>query len=459
VTWEFRTDPAWQEQLDWAREFVATQIEPLTLLWPYYHHVPPPPWLRPVIEPLKQQVRERGLWACHLGPELGGQGYGQVKLALLNEILGRSHWAPVIFGTQGPDTGNAEILAHYGTPEQKARYLQPLLDGEVFSCFAMTEPHAGADPRQIRTRAVRDGDEWVIDGEKFFASNVHQAAFIIAMAVTNPGVDPVRGMSMFLIPAGIPGLSILRPTVTMGHRPEDGVMLHPHVRFEQVRVPGASLLGGEGNAFVVAQTRLGGGRVHHSMRAVGQAQWAFDMMCERALSRTAHGTAIADKQLVQDAIAESWTQIQSLRLLVLQTAWQIDDAAARGGHAAVRGAVAAIKNLGAKVVHDVVQRSVHVHGALGISDEMPLADLWQTVPQYDIWDGPGEVHVTTLARQVLKGYQPAPGPWPTEWLPAKVAAARERYAAVLAQQAAYERDHPPGPVTALRGAATMAARS
>jgi acyl-CoA dehydrogenase len=174
------------------------------------------------------------------------------------------------------------------------------------------------------------------------------------------------------------------------------------------------------------------------MRAVGQAQWAFDMMCERALSRTAHGEAIANKQLVQAAIAESWTQIQSLRLLVLQTAWQIDDAAERGGHAAVRGAVAAIKNLGAKVVHDVVLRSLHVHGALGVSNEMPLADLWQTVPQYDIWDGPGEVHVGTLARQVLKQYRAAPCEWPTEWLPAKVAAARAKYAAALVEQAGYE---------------------
>jgi acyl-CoA dehydrogenase len=400
---------------------------------------------------LKQQVRDRGLWACHLGPELGGQGYGQVKLALLNEILGRSHWAPTIFGTQGPDTGNAEILAHYGTQEQKDRYLRPLLAGEVFSCFAMTEPHAGADPRQFRTRAVREGDHWVIEGEKFFSSNVHQADFIIAMAITDPDVDPVRGMSMFLIPTSEPGIEILRPTVTMGHRPEDGVMLHPHLRFDGVRVPAENVLGGEGNAFVVAQTRLGGGRVHHSMRAVGHAQWAFDMMCERALSRSAQGSLIADKQLVQEAIAESWTQIQCLRLLVLQTAWQIDDAADHGGHAAVRGAVAAIKNLGAKVVHDVVQRSVHVHGALGISNEMPLADLWQTVPQYDIWDGPGEVHVTTLARQILKQYQPAPGLWPTEWLPAKVEAARERFAATLAAQTAYERDNPPRPVGSLRG--------
>ena len=262
-------------------------------------------------------------------------------------------------------------------------------------------------------------------------------------------------MSMFLVPADTPGIGILRPTVTLGERPEEGAMLHPHLRLSGVRVPAESLLGGQGNAFVVAQTRLGGGRVHHSMRAVGTAQWAMDMMCERALSRRAQGTLIAEKQLVQQAIADSWTQIQGLRLLVLQTAWEIDRATERGGHAAVRGQVAAIKNLGAKVVHDVVERAVHVHGALGVSDEMPLARMWQVVPQYAIWDGPTEVHVTTLARQILKGYSPAPSLWPTEWLPAKLESARQRYETALAEQAAYEQAHPRS-VGTLHGALPVA---
>jgi acyl-CoA dehydrogenase len=452
MAWEFQTDPEWQAQLDWTRDFVKAEVEPLSLLWPHLHHTPPPPWLKAVIDPLKNRVRERDLWACHLGPELGGKGYGQVRLALLNEILGREEWAPTIFGTQGPDTGNAEILAVYGTPAQKARYLEPLLNGEVFSCFAMTEPHAGSDPREFTTRGARDGDEWVIDGAKFFSSNVHEAAFLIVMAVTDPSVDPVRGMSMFLVPADTPGIRIVRPTVTLGERPEEGAMLHPHVEFSGVRVGQESLLGGAGNAFVVAQTRLGGGRVHHSMRAVGTAQWAMDMMCERALSRRAQGSLIADKQLVQEAIAESWTQIQGLRLLVLQTAWEIDRAVEQGGHAAVRGQVAAIKNLGAKVVRDVVERAVHIHGALGVSNEMPLARMWQVVPQYAIWDGPTEVHVTTLARQILKSYTAAPGLWPSEWLPAKLESARARYGAALAQQAEYEALRPATPVGTLRGA-------
>src|SRR6476661_1122666 len=175
MAWEFATDPEWQEQLDWVRDFVATEVEPLTMLWPHLHHTPPPPWLRAVIDPLKQQVRDRGLWACHLGPELGGKGFGQLKLSLMNEILGRSSWAPIVFGCQAPDTGNAEIIAHYGTAAQKERYLQPLLDGELFSCYSMTEPHAGADPTLFKTSAVQDGDEWVINGRKFFSSNAKTA--------------------------------------------------------------------------------------------------------------------------------------------------------------------------------------------------------------------------------------------------------------------------------------------
>jgi acyl-CoA dehydrogenase len=431
MAWDFSTEPEFQRELDWMREFVETETEPLCLLWPGMDHTPPPPWLRKVIDPLKQRVRDRGLWACHLPPELGGHGYGQVKLALMNEIIGRNEWAPTIFGVQGPDTGNAEILAHYGTEEQKARYLRPLLEGEVFSCFSMTEPQAGADPRLFTTRAIRDGDGWVINGEKFFSSNVEQAAFVIVMAVTDPDVDPVRGMSMFLVPADTPGIEVVRPTTTYGEEP--GGMTHPHLRYNDVRVGPEAMLGGEGEAFVVAQTRLGGGRVHHSMRAVGVATRAFEMMCERALSRRAHGSLVADKQLVQQAIADSWAQIGQYRLLVLHTAWLID----QGGTASVRKEIAAIKNLGARLVHDVVERAVHVHGALGVSDEMPLARMWMQVPMFGIWDGPTEAHTTTVARQVLRGFSPAPGLWPTEWIPERREAARRRYAAALAEQAAW----------------------
>jgi len=438
MAWDFSTEPEFQAQLDWMHQFVADEIEPLSLLWPEYHHAPAPPWLRDVIDPLKEQVKARDLWACHLGPDLGGSGFGQVKLALMNEILGRDIWAPTIFGTQAPDTGNAEIIAHYGTEEQKERYLQPLLEGEVFSCFSMTEPQAGADPKLFRTRATRDGDEWIIDGEKFFSSNANDAEFFIVMAVTNPDVSPYEGMSMFLVPAETPGIEILRPTTLWGEDPDHGV-IHPHLRYEDVRVPADSLLGDEGQAFVIAQTRLGGGRVHHSMRAVGVATRAFEMMCERALSRHAHGSVIADKQLVQQMIADSWSQIQQYRLFVLHTAWTIDHS---GGTARVRREVAAIKNAGARLVHDVVQRAIQIHGALGVSNEMPLGGMWLQAAMYGIFDGPTEVHTVTVAREILKGFRPADGLWPSEWLPEKLAAARAKHADTLDAQARAEGSSP-----------------
>jgi acyl-CoA dehydrogenase len=434
MAWDFRTEPEFEEKLAWMRAFVRDEVAPIELLWPHWHHRVPPPFLKKVVDPLKQQVKDRGLWACHLGPELGGTGYGQVKLSLMNEILAPYQWGPTLFGVQGPDTGNAEIIAHYGTAEQKARYLRPLLDGELFSAFSMTEPHAGADPTLFSCRAERDGDDWMISGEKFFTSNAEHAAFYIVMAVTDPDVSPYKGMSMFLVPRETPGITILRKTRYMGE-PDDGVD-HPHVRYDGVRVPADALLGGEGEAFLIAQTRLSGGRIHHAMRAVGQAQFAFDMMCERALSRRSGTGLIADKQMVQEAIAESYAEIEQFRLFVLRTAWKIDEG--HGYTHEVRREIALAKVLSAKVVRNVVERAVHIHGALGTSDETPLARLWQLAPGYGIWDGPTEAHVATAAKQILKGYAPSPGLWPTQWIPGRVEAARVRYADALAEQAAWE---------------------
>lgn len=440
MTWDFSTEPEFEEHLAWMREFVRAEVAPIELLWPHWHHRVPPPFLKKVIDPLKQQVKDHGLWGCHLGPELGGKGYGQVKLSLMNEILAPYQWGPTLFGVQGPDTGNAEIIAHYGTDEQKARYLRPLLDGELFSAFSMTEPQAGADPTLFTCRAERDGDDWVITGEKFFTSNADHAAFFIVMAVTNPDVPPTKGMSMFLVPRETPGINILRMTRYMGE-PDDG-MDHPHIRYEGVRVPADGLLGAEGDAFVIAQTRLSGGRIHHAMRAVGQAQYAFDMMCERALTRRSGAGPVADKQMVQAAIADSYAEIEQFRLFVLRTAWKIDQG--HGYTHEVRREIAVAKVLSAKVVRNVVERAVHIHGALGTSNETPLAWMWQLVPGYGIWDGPTEVHVATAARQILKDHRPAPGAWPTEWIPARLAAARERYAGALAEQAAWQ-DSPTAP--------------
>ena len=287
MAWDFETDPEYQEKLDWAAKFVREEVEPLDYVFPDLQFVPLDGARRKIIDPLKDEVRRQGLWATHLGPELGGQGHGQLKLALLNEILGRSQWAPIVFGCQAPDTGNAEIIAHYGTPEQKERYLRPLLDGEIFSSYSMTEPQAGSDPTLFTTRAVKDGDEWVINGWKFFSSNAKTSSFLIVMAVSNPEISAYQGMSMFLIPTDTPGVNIVRNVGLYGEPMNEG--FHALIHYEDVRVSEEALLGGEGQAFAIAQTRLGGGRIHHAMRTIGLAQKALDMMCERALSRETAG--------------------------------------------------------------------------------------------------------------------------------------------------------------------------
>jgi acyl-CoA dehydrogenase len=407
-------------------------VAPLDLLWPHHHHKVPPAWLKKVIDPLKEQVRARGLWACHLGPELGGRGFGQVKLSLMNEIISPYQWGPTIFGVQGPDTGNAEIIAHYGTAEQKQRYLQPLLDGELFSAFSMTEPHGGADPLGFRCSAVQDGSDWVINGEKFFTSNSEEAAFLIVIAVTDPDADPYRRMSMFLVPRDTPGVEMVRRTQYMNESPD--AMDHALLRYRDVRVPAEALLGAPGQGFEIAQTRLSGGRIHHAMRAVGQAQYAFDMACERVLSRALRGRPLADQQLVQQAITESYAQIEQFRLFVLRTAWRIDQG--DGYSAAVRRDIAVAKVLSAQVAHDVTRRAMHLHGALGLSNEMPFGAMWSLAPGYAVWDGPTESHLSSAARLILRDHQPAPGELPTQWLPRRLEAARARYADALAEQAA-----------------------
>src|SRR3954451_8230558 len=323
MSWDFETDPEYQKALDWADEFVREEGEPLDLAFPHLQFVPLDDKRRKVIDPLKEEVRRKGLWATHLGPELGGQGYGQLKLALLNEILGRSQWAPIVFGCQAPDTGNAEIIAHYGTDEQKQKYLHPLLNGELFSSYSMTEPQGGSDPTQFVTRAEKDGDEWVINGWKFFSSNAHSASFLIVMVVTNPEVSAYQGMSMFLVPSDTPGVNIVRNVGLMGERLGTQGH-HALIHYDNARVPAENLLGGEGQAFAIAQTRLGGGRIHHAMRTVGMCQKAIDMMCERALSRHTHGSILADKQSVQNYIADSYAELLQFRLMVLYTAWTID---------------------------------------------------------------------------------------------------------------------------------------
>lgn len=430
MAWDFETDPEYQRLLDWADDFVREEVEPLDLM-------PASPYDKgderamAIVRPLQQQVKERGLWACHLGPELGGKGFGQVKLALLNEILGRSRWAPSVFGCQAPDSGNAEILAHFGSAAQKGRYLRPLLDGEISSCYSMTEPHAGADPTLFTTRAVRDGGEWVIDGEKWFSSNARHAAFFIVMAVTDPEADPYRRMSMFIVPAGTPGLTILR-NISVGGEREGG---HGYLRYENVRVPADHLLGEEGGAFAIAQTRLGGGRIHHAMRTIAQVRKAFDMMCERALSRETRHGLLADLQMTQEKIADSWIEMEQFRLLVLRTAWLIDK---HQDYRKVRKDIAAVKAAMPKVFHDIVQRAMHLHGALGVSSEMPFTAMLIAAEALAIADGPTEVHKVTVARQILRGREAAKGPWPSAHLPTLREEARARFAEFFDHEAGSE---------------------
>jgi len=424
--WDFETDPEFQAKLDWADEFVREEVEPLDMVWGGLEYHPLDDVRRKAIDPLKAQVRAQKLWAAHLGPELGGEGYGQLRLALLNEILGRSSWAPIVFGTQAPDTGNAEIIAHYGTPEQKERYLRPLLEGEMFSCYSMTEPHAGADPTMFKCRAELDGDEWVINGWKFFSSNASTASFFIVMAVTDPDVSAYRGMSMFLVPADTKGINIVR---NLGVGTESGAHgSHALIHYEDVRVPADAVLGGPGQAFAIAQTRLGGGRIHHAMRTIGLSKKAFDMMCERALSRETQGSLLADKQFVQGYIADSYAQLMQFRLFVLYTAWTIDK---YQDYRRVRKDIAAVKALLPGVLQDISQRAMQVHGALGVTSEMPFVRMWLAGASLGLADGPTEVHKVTVARQVLRDYRPSEDLWPTEHIPKKVAAAREKYAEYL----------------------------
>ncbi len=425
MTWSFETDPDYQRELDWADAFVRDHVEPLDHLLDTPYDVTHPAFVK-LVRPLQAQVRERGLWACHLGPELGGRGYGQVKLALLNEILGRSEFAPTVFGCQAPDSGNAEILAHYGTPEQKARYLRPLLDNEIVSCFAMTEPQGGADPKVFTTRAERDGDDWVITGRKWFASNARYASFFIVMAVTDPEAPPYQRMSMLIVPAGTPGLTIVRnASWDPAHVPT-----HAYLELDRVRVPAQNMLGAPGQAFVVAQVRLGGGRIHHAMRTLGQARRALDQTCERVLSRFTQGERLARKQMVQEAIADSWIELEQFRLLVLRTAWLIDR---HNDYKAVRKDIAAVKALIPKVLHDVASRALHLHGSIGVSTEMPFARQVLASYYLGLADGPTEVHKVTVAREVLAGYTPTDDLFPSYHLPRVQAAARDRYAAELGE--------------------------
>lgn len=412
----FGVDDAFIEKLKWMDKFVKEEVEPLDTLGFSPYDITHPA-RNALFRPLQQKVRDMGLWACHLGSDLGGPGYGQFKLALMNIILGRSKCASKVFGTAAPDTGNMEILAHYGTVEQKKRYLEDLIEDRISSCFSMTEPQGGADPKQFRCRAELDRktNEWVINGEKIWSSNAKYASFFLTLCVTDPQGPTYNKMSMFIVPikkkdgSMTPGIKLVRSLgVSMGdinyHDPERGLPggSHAYVRYTNVRVPFDHMLGKRGDGFKVAQTRLSGGRIHYGMRAIGICKKAFDMMCERAQSRTTQGSKLAKKQLTQVKVADCWMELEQFKLLVLRTAWLIDQNPKN--YLAVRKDIAACKAMTPKVISNIVTKSMRLHGGVGLSWEMPLHEMLWVGQVYGMGDGPTEVHKITLARQVLPRY-------------------------------------------------------
>ena len=357
-----------------------------------------------LMKDLQQRVKAMGMWAIFIGPEAGGTGKGFLPYAFVNEILGRSPYAPRAFGCQAPDTGNAEILHQFGTPEQKERWLKPLVNAEIRSCFSMTEPEvSGADPTGLRTRAVRDGDEWVINGHKWFTSGAIGAKFAIVMAVTDPDAEPHGRMSQIIVPSDTPGFNIIRPVPVMGET--EGA--HCEIRYDDVRVPVTNTLGEVGDGFRIAQKRLGPGRIHHCMRWLGQMQRAFEIMCDYALKREAFGSVLADKQTVQNWIADSAAEIQACRLLTMHAAYKID----QGDEARVE--ISIIKFWGARVLHDVIDRAIQVHGARGVSGDTPLESMYRQARAARIYDGPDEGHRMVVARRVLREFKKG-GAWEFE---------------------------------------------
>ena len=422
--WDFSTDPEFQTKLDWMKGFVRDEVEAMDLVFnrPGHNFDVTDARALAAVKPLQDEVKRQGLWACHLKPELGGQGYGQIQLALMNEILGATKWGPRVFGCQAPDSGNAEILAKFGSEAQKQRYLAPLLEGEIVSCFSMTEPQGGSDPRVFETSAVRDGNDWVLNGYKWFSSQARWAAFIIVMAVTKPDSPASGRFSMFLVPADTPGVTILRNSGLMGEHPDEGA--HAYIHYDNVRLPADAMLGEEGGAFNVAQVRLGGGRIHHAMRTLGAATKAFEMMKERAVSRFTQGSLLSAKQSTLAAIADSYVELLQFRLLVLHAAWTID----QGDHDGGKIGIGAVKIMSPRILKDIVGRAIQLHGSLGVSNELPLGGYWVKAAAQGLVDGPTEVHQIGLAKRILKGVQPAPGLFPTEHIPTREAAAREKLA-------------------------------
>ncbi len=356
------------------------------------HHEPQ------IVEELKQKARAIGLWNLFLPDTEWGAGLTNLEYAPLCELMGRSGIAPRVFNCAAPDTGNAEILAEFGTPEQKKTYLRPLLEGQIRSCFSMTEPEvSGADPTGLQTLAKRDGDQYVINGHKWFTSGAIGSRFAIVMAVTEPEAPAHERASMILVPTDTPGFRIARAVSVMGHTGGGG---HCEIYYEDCRVPITNVLGGEGSGFAIAQARLGPGRIHHCMRSIGAAQRAYEIMVNYAAHRRAFGTTLGEKQFVQDYIATSKMEIDQARLLTLYAAWKMDTL----GKREARQEISMIKIVAVNMLMSVTDRAIQVLGALGVSDDTPVAFIWRQGRGLRLADGPDEVHKMVIARRELRKY-------------------------------------------------------
>ena len=387
-------------------DFMETHIYPAERVFEEQHAALDNPWDRPpILEDLKAEARRRGLWNLFLPHSEHGAGLSNLQYAPLAEITGRSPLiAPEALNCAAPDTGNMEILALFGTAEQKQRWLRPLLDGEIRSAFSMTEPEvASSDATNIATRIERDGDEYVITGHKWWSSGAMspRCKVAIVMGVTNPDAPAHRRQSMVLVPLDSDGVRIRRSTTVFGYSdgPHGG---HADIDYDEVRVPAANLLGEEGSGFAIAQARLGPGRIHHCMRVIGMADRALDLMCRRAVSRTAFGQALAEQGVVREWIAESFIRLEQARLLVLKAAWMMD----RAGTKEARREIAAIKVAAPAAALWVLERAIQVHGGAGVSQDFPLAQFYAHARTLQLADGPDEVHRRSIARSLLRDHLP-----------------------------------------------------
>ncbi len=358
--------------------------------------------LLPVFEEKRKMVKQMELWAPNHPREYGGMGLNLMEHALVSESLGRSPFGHYVFGCQAPDAGNIEILHLFGTDEQKEKYLRPLVEGKIRSCFSMTEVELpGSNPVLMDTTAVKDGGDYVINGQKWYTSSADGAAFAIVMAVTNPEGDPYLRASMIIVPTDTPGFNLVRNIPVMGHAGED-YFSHAEILYQSCRVGQENLLGPEGHGFVIAQERLGPGRIHHCMRWIGICNRAFDLMCARARDRIiSPGKTLATKQIIQSWIAECAAEIQAARLMVLHAAWMIENV----GTKEARKEISLIKFMAANVMQKVVDRALQVHGGMGMTDDRILAFFYRHERAARIYDGADEVHKVAAARQIMKEYE------------------------------------------------------